>query len=277
MLPIPLLFNYGSSFYMAELMQQSASIEARLDVGEEISSDDERVLEEWRSNRTFFAPTDEDIARDLDAHRGTYGDAVRYRVEHSLPMLLYAVPFFMLWRAGGLMLIGMALMKLGVLSAQRSTDFYRRLAIAGYGLGLPLAAFSAWNFFAHDFDPVFNLRVGNTPNYIASILVALGHVAAAMLVIRSGALAGLVARFTAVGRMALSNYLLHSIVMTTLFYGYGFGLYGSVPRLWQMLFVAGLISLQLVISPWWLSKYRFGPAEWVWRSLTYGKRQPFRA
>ncbi len=277
MLPVPLLLNYGTSFYMAELMQQSASIEERLDAGEEISADDERVLEEWRANRTFFAPTDEDTARDLEAHRGTWRDAVQYRVENSLPMLLYAVPFFMLWRVGGLMLIGMALMKLGILSAQRSTDFYRRLALLGYGLGLPLAAFSAWNFFAHDFDPVFNLRAGNTPNYVASILVALGHIAAVMLVARSGVLAGLVRRFKAVGRMALTNYLMHSIVMTTLFYGYGFGLYGSVPRLWQMLFVVALIGLQLLLSPWWLSKYRFGPAEWAWRSLTYGRRQPLRA
>lgn len=277
MLPIPLLFNYGSSFYMAELMQQSAEIEVRVDAGETISADDERVLEEWHTSRTFFAPTDEDIARDLDAHRGAYGDAVQYRVENSLPMLLYAIPFFMIWRVGGLMLIGMALMKLGILSAQRATGFYQRLAILGYGLGLPLAAFSAWNFFAHDFDPVFNLRVGNTPNYVASILVALGHIAAAMLIVRSGALAGVVKRFTAVGRMALTHYLMHSIVMTTLFYGYGFGLYGRVPRLGQMLFVVGLVGLQLVISPWWLSKYRFGPAEWAWRSLTYGRRQPFRA
>ena len=277
MLPIPLLLNYGSSFYMAELMQQSASIEARVDAGETISADDDRVLEEWRTNRTFFAPTDEDIARDLEAHLGSYGDAVRFRVENNLPMLLYAVPFFMIWRVGGLMLIGMALMKLGVLSAQRSMGFYRRLAVLGYGLGLPLAAFSAWNLFAHGFDPIFNLRAGNSPNYVASILVALGHIAVAMLVIKSGVLAGLVSRFSAVGRMALSNYLTHSIVMTTLFYGYGFGFYGSVPRLWQMLFVAGLIGVQLVVSPWWLSKYRFGPAEWAWRSLTYGGRQPFRA
>ena len=79
-----------------------------------------------------------------------------------------------------------------------------------------------------------------------------------------------------VGRMALTNYLMHSIVLTTIFYGYGFGLYGRIPRLWQMAFVAGLISLQLVISPWWLSKYRFGPAEWAWRSLTYRQLQPFR-
>ena len=121
------------------------------------------------------------------------------------------------------------------------------------------------------------MRAGNVPNYIASILVALGHIALAMLVVRRGALERLVARFKAVGRMALTNYLMHSVVMTTVFYGYGLGLYGSVPRLWQMLFVVTLVGIQLLLSPWWLSKYRFGPVEWAWRSLTYWQRQPFRA
>ena len=97
-----------------------------------------------------------------------------------------------------------------------------------------------------------------------------------MLIVKSGVLDRLMRRFAAVGRMALSNYLAHSIVLTTIFYGYGLGLYGHVPRLWQMAFVLGLISLQLLWSPWWLARYRFGPVEWLWRSLTYWQRQPMR-
>ena len=76
--------------------------------------------------------------------------------------------------------------------------------------------------------------------------------------------------------MALTNYLAHSLIMTTIFYGYGLGLYGEVPRLGQMGFVAALIALQLAWSPWWLARFRFGPAEWAWRSLSYWKRQPMR-
>ena len=83
-------------------------------------------------------------------------------------------------------------------------------------------------------------------------------------------------RFSAVGRMALSNYLMHSIMLTSVFYGYGLGLYGEIPRFVQMVFVVGVIGLQLYISPYWLQRYRFGPAEWLWRSLTYWQRQPMR-
>ena len=81
---------------------------------------------------------------------------------------------------------------------------------------------------------------------------------------------------TAVGRLALTNYLLHSVILTTVFYGYGLGLYGEVPRFWQMGFVVAVVGLQLVLSPWWLARYRFGPVEWFGRSLTYWQRQPMR-
>jgi uncharacterized protein len=76
--------------------------------------------------------------------------------------------------------------------------------------------------------------------------------------------------------MALSNYLLQSVVMTSVFYGYGLGLYGQVPRVGQMAMAAALIVLQLWLSPWWMSRFRFGPAEWAWRSLTYGRLQPLK-
>lgn len=111
---------------------------------------------------------------------------------------------------------------------------------------------------------------------VAGILVAFGHIAAVMLIVRSGAFRGIVARFAAVRRMVLSNYLMHSGVMTTIFYSYGLSLYAEVPRLWQQASVLALVTLQLIISPWWLKCFNFGPVEWLWRSLTYGQRQLMR-
>jgi uncharacterized protein len=150
------------------------------------------------------------------------------------------------------------------------------MAIWSYGLGLPLTILSAAILDAHDFDALYVARVGGIPNYFGSILVAFGHIAAVILVIRSGMLRRLVERFAAVGRMALSNYLLHSIVMTTIFYGYAFSLYAEVPRFWQQGFVVAMISVQLAVSPWWLRHFNFGPVEWLWRTLTYRQRQPMR-
>ncbi|MEM8816572.1 MAG: DUF418 domain-containing protein [Pseudomonadota bacterium] len=276
LLLVPLAINYATSYYVEEMISESAELEALEARGEELSEAQAESLEQWRASRPFLAPTDEDIEADLEAYGRGYVEIVEYRAPQVLGMHLQATPFFMLWRIGGLMLIGMALMKLGVFSGARSESFYRRLAATGYALGLPLAAISAWQFFVNGFDPVYTMRVGNLPNYIGSVLVALGHIGVLLLVAKSGALRALRSRFEAVGRTALSNYLLHSIVMTSVFYGYGLGLYGELPRLVQMLPVVLLIAAQLALSPWWLSKYRFGPVEHLWRSLSYWRWQPMR-
>jgi uncharacterized protein len=174
------------------------------------------------------------------------------------------------------MLLGMALMKLGVLSGERSRDFYTKLLLSGYIIGLPIVVFSAYDLSAHQWDPQYMFRVGGIANYIGGILVSLGHISLFMLILESGACRRLMRRFSALGRMALTNYLLHSVILTTVFYGYGFGLYGSIPRVWQMLFVVAVVGFQLWFSPLWLRKFRFGPVEWLWRSLTYWQRQPMR-
>ena len=107
-------------------------------------------------------------------------------------------------------------------------------------------------------------------------LVAMGHVGLVMLACKLGLLRGISRRLAAVGRMALTNYLMHSVILTTVFYGYGLGLYGQVPRFSQMGFVVAVLALQLYLSPWWLARFRFGPVEWLWRSITYWKFQPMR-
>jgi len=275
-LPMALLINFASSFYIEDLQRQVAEIQQIESSGEALDEAQQKKLDEWSEMRPFFAPSDVDIQEEVAAHKGGYVDVLVHRAPFVVFMQVNLTLVFGIWRVGGLMLIGMALMKLGVLSGECSTPFYTRMAVWSYGLGLPLAILSAAVLNAHDFDPLYVARVGGIPNYVASILVASGHIAAVILIVRSGVFRGIVGRFAAVGRMALSNYLMHSVVMTTIFYGYGFSLYAEVPRLWQQAFVLALVSLQLFISPWWLKHFNFGPVEWLWRSLTYGQRQPMR-
>ena len=78
------------------------------------------------------------------------------------------------------------------------------------------------------------------------------------------------------GTLRLTNYIGQSLICTTLFYGYGFGLFGKVSPTWGVLLTLVLFLLQIPFSIWWLARWRFGPLEWVWRSLTYGKLQPMR-
>ena len=275
-LPVTLLINYGSSFYLEELQAEVAAIEEVQSEGASLDAEQQQKLEEWHEIRAVFAPTAEDIEAEVSAYKGTYVEALAQRTPFVAFMQLNLTLVFVVWRVGGLMLLGMALMKLGVLSGERSTRFYTRMTLIGYGAGLPLAILSAVVLEAHQFDPLYVARYGGIPNYFGSILVAFGHIGAVLLIVKSGALQAVIQRFAAVGRMALSNYLTHSLVMTSLFYGYGLGLYAELPRVGQQGIVAVLIGLQLLLSPWWLKHFRFGPAEWLWRSLTYGQRQPMR-
>ena len=82
--------------------------------------------------------------------------------------------------------------------------------------------------------------------------------------------------FAAVGRMALTNYLMQTVLCTFIFYGHGLGQFGMLERWQQLLLVVAIWVLQLVVSPFWLRYFRFGPAEWLWRSLTYMELQPMR-
>ena len=109
-----------------------------------------------------------------------------------------------------------------------------------------------------------------------AIPVSLGWAGLLLLACKSTRLAFLARPLAAVGRMARTNYLLQTVLCTTLFYGHGFGLFGSVSRVGQISICAAIWAFQLAVSPLWLRHFAFGPLEWLWRSLTYGRRMPMR-
>jgi len=170
----------------------------------------------------------------------------------------------------------MGLMKLGVFAAARSARYYVALIALGYGLGLPPVVYDTVALINKGFAAPTLLRSKMTYNEVGSVLVALGHVGVVMQVVRAGLVPALTRRLAAVGQMALTNYLTHSLVCTTIFYGYGFGLFATINRTGLMGIVLAIWVVQLIVSPWWLAHFRFGPAEWVWRSLTYWRLQPMR-
>jgi uncharacterized protein len=106
------------------------------------------------------------------------------------------------------------------------------------------------------------------------ILIVMAHAAALILMYQSGFAKNLFSRLVAVGRMALTNYISHSVICTLFFFGYGLNFYGEF-EFYQIYFVVLAIwAFQLIISPIWLKYFQFGPMEWLWRSLTYWEIQP---
>jgi uncharacterized protein len=176
------------------------------------------------------------------------------------------------------MLIGMGLMKLGVFAAARSRQAYLTMMAVGYGIGLPLLAFDTYHEATNGFFLGHRLwyALDGWPllTIYGSLPVVFGHIGLVMLICQSGWLSWLTSRLGAAGRMALSCYLFDSIACTTLFYGYGFDLFGTLHRPLLYAVVLTIWTGQLLVCPLWLERFRFGPAEWLWRSLTYWRLQP---
>ena len=223
-----------------------------------------------------WAPPQEAVEAEIAAMRGGLGEQMAVRAPIALKLQTGALLGLVVWRAGGLMLVGMGLYKLGVLGAGRSAALYRRMATVGLAAGLPLAGAGAAYKLHHGFAFETAMFQGALFNYVGSVGVFLGYVGLVMLMVQFGRLPELTRRLGAAGRMALTNYIAQSVICTLVFNGHGLGLFERVSAPGQMGIVLAIWLAQLVWSPWWLQRFRFGPLEWLWRSATYMTAQPMR-
>lgn len=224
-----------------------------------------------------MTPPPEAVAEELATYRGGWLGQMAHRLPSAIYFQTFIFAIWGFWRALGLMLIGMALFKLGVFSAARTTRFYVALVCAGLLVGVPVVAYGAYRNSVSGWGGLDAFFIGAQFNYWGSLFVALGWAGAIMLVCRAGrGTAAATGPLGAVGRLALTNYLLQSVICTTIFYGHGLGLFGHIERVGQIAIVIAIWTLQLIWSPLYLRRFRIGPAEWLWRCLTYLKTPPLR-
>jgi uncharacterized protein len=153
--------------------------------------------------------------------------------------------------------------------------FFRRLLKWGLVIGIPVSAATVYAYTQAPMSQpgIWNL-LGTTGHTVSGIMLGLAYVSAIVLLTANGRMGKLLGLIAPVGRMALTNYLLHSIICTTLFLPYGFGLFGKI-EIWQgILLTIVIFGLQIPFSIFWLKHFNYGPFEWLWRSLTYWKIQP---
>ncbi len=187
--------------------------------------------------------------------------------------VIYTTNFFDM---GGMMLVGIALFRFGVLSGRRSTRFYIGLAIFGYLVGVLSRGVPLFNILSHA-----NVSFGMPPfdgiDYTFSRLpLALAHASVIMLLCRVRWLRWFTKLLAPIGRMALTSYILQTAISIFIFYGFGLGMFGRFERYELIYFCLGMWVFHSVFSLMWLSYFQQGPLEWIWRSLIYAKRQPFR-
>jgi uncharacterized protein len=188
---------------------------------------------------------------------------------------LYQAPFFFptLFEIAGTMILGMALFQLGIIQGRARRRTYAALLIAGYGIGGALRIAGLDEIFA--FTPEPKLRW--ITDDIARIAITLGHIGLVQLALGSGAGRLLLAPFQAAGRMPLTTYLFTSfLTMWVLFPGFGLGLQGRWGFGGMMLAAAAIIFGEMVATNVWMRWYETGPMEWIWKSLAYGRKMPFR-
>jgi len=223
---------------------------------------------------------DEEVETERVRLEGSYGEVVAWNARH-----------FWEWRSG----IRSLLATLGeeflmflcglyvgrchlVEKSQEHRSFIRRAMLWSLGIGLIAYPIFQW-LSSVDSHPVYGhlaVSVRVVMRDIQPAALALFYAAALVLLLDREGWKQRLQPLAQFGRMALTNYMATSVIVTTLFLDYGFGLYGKVSVISGLGIAATACALMIVISNWWMRRHLFGPAEWVWRSLTYGKRQPFR-
>ena len=264
---------YGFSMEMTNAREGLARIEAEKTAGKPLSAEDLKKEKEWTKFLGEQRPTAEQIKKENDARQKGYLSNIKDFGKVVFMMhtgFMYIIGF---WDVVGAMLIGMALFKWEVFSAARSYKFYIWMALIGFGYGLPVGTFVVWDWTRHNFELGTRWILLYDTTRVA---VALGHIAVVMMICKAGVLQFLTRPLAAVGQMALTNYIMTSVIVGIVFFGYGFGLFGQLARHQLYYVVAGIWAFELIMSTIWLQFFQFGPLEWLWRSLTYNKRQPMR-
>jgi len=248
-----------------------------------LNEDQKQVLKDWREVELDFIPNKEDVAEHTRKMKSDYAAVASYIGEDSWEgqtvYLIYAI-----WDPLALMLLGIALFKLGYFSLKWKISDYKKVAVVGYSTGLPLVIFNFYYNFLSSPNHAADLLYLETHSInwleliypVQRICLVMAHSSLILLAISSGWFVSLFNRLRAVGQMAFTNYIVQTLLCTFIFYGYGLNYYAELEYYKIYYIVFAIWALQIFYSRIWLTYFLFGPLEWMWRSLMYWKVQPFR-
>ena len=212
-----------------------------------------------------FASIQRDVAEANHIYAtGGFAEVLAFRLREIplfVPLHVYVFP-----RTIGLFLLGAFTWRSGILRNSHQALLFSTAA-GSVGLGAILILLDARGSFAGG-------RIGVLASPTGTILVALGYGAAIIAIANLAGGKTLLSWAAPVGRMAFTNYLAQSLIFGWIFYGYGLGLFGRLGAAKALAIGPAVYAAQVFFSAWWLGRYRYGPVEWLWRTLMYGVRQP---
>jgi uncharacterized protein len=264
--------NINDSVKVGKLYEKVTGARETQARGGELTVEQQLDIEAWQKKESVYKPDEAHKEWVVTQMRSGYFSAVR--IMAPLSKFMQTTFFF---RTGfldvlSMMLLGMGLFKLRVFHGERKWTLYGMLVLVGYGVGLTVNWFETTSYIESHFSMVSYFKNQQTYD-LGRIFTTMGHVGMVMLFAKSNVLGFLKRSLAAVGRMALTNYIMHTVFATTIF-GI-FKQYGQWQRYELYYLVLGIWLFQLILSPIWLRYFKFGPLEWLWRWLTYGKKPPF--
>lgn len=230
----------------------------------------------------FYQPSAIDIQQAKWLYQGDYAGIHQYLLNNYigevLPnRLLDGFVFSAILRAFSMMCLGMVLFKMRWLQGEFSRSFYRRLLNISLCFAVPILSLGLIYNYQQQWSLASFASYGAIANLIGTVPMVFAYIALSSLFQQSDKLSEHLTRLKVaiqnVGKMALSNYLMQTIICVLLFYGYGLGLYATLSRLQLLPIILLIWAFQLIFSTWWLTHFKQGPIEWVWRMLTYMRWQ----
>ncbi len=274
-LSVPTLMNAMEQRDYSALLARVESAEMAHEAGEPLTPDQEAAMHELGEVQQNHKPAMSGLEYHIERMTHSYGSAFRYLMPRTF---YWETTFFIQYGFAeclGMMLLGMALLKTGILTGNASARTYRMMMMAGYAVGLAVNLWETNQLQDTDFS--VDAIIATYVTYdLGRVPMTFGHLGLIGMLWLSPVLVHTKRVLGYVGQMALTNYLTQSLICMLLFTGAGFSLFGQLERHQLYGVVAAIWIAQLWWSPWWLRRFRFGPAEWLWRSLTYGRRQPMR-
>lgn len=267
------VWNYSDYSKSQKLAEDVALAETYKAEGKELTKELKESQTAWEKMQEERSP--EAIGEFNSSMQKGYFDVVAFLAPINSHYDQFMSYRYGLWDILSMMLIGIALFRWNILSAEKSFGFYTGMAAIGYMIGLSINYYELRTVLDGQFSPVAITKSNLTYGF-GRIFTCMGHIGLIMIFCKSNLLIWLKTSLSAVGKMALTNYIMHSLICMVVFTGVGFGLFGKLQRYELLYVVFSIWIFQLILSPIWLRYFHYGPMEWLWRNLSYQKVHPIR-
>ena len=208
------------------------------------------------------------------AHSGTYLDAFKVNSGISIEMQTINILFLFI-DVAPLMLLGFNLYRTGFITGKKSCGCYVKAMIIGLVIGTAVNGYLIHFSLERNFDMPAQMFFMSIIDF-SRIALSISFISMVHIIMKMGVLKSVINALASIGKMALSCYLAQSLIALILFNGFGFDLYNKFGRAELMIFVVGIWAILIIFSHFWLKSYKYGPAEWLWRSLSYGRKLSIR-